>query len=133
VPIAVSDSVATIIGEAVKRDKKSDTKPARTVLSYGIFPLGRAMAKTDLLALHAVTGLVDVAEICDLRQPSNACGELAKGHTSITISSLLLDFRPSSNFSTGSSFSSLSNQEVKASHQVMMTVAILGTNMELSG
>ena len=57
------DSVASITGEAVKRVSRSDAKPASTVASYGIFPLGSAMTKTDLLALHVVTGLVELDEI----------------------------------------------------------------------
>lgn len=59
----MSDSVATIIGDAVKSVRRSDANPAWTVDSYGIFPFGRAMTKTDLFALHAVTGLEDVVEI----------------------------------------------------------------------
>lgn len=55
------------------------------------------------------------------------------GHTSIMSSSLFLAFRASSNVSTASSFSSLSSQDVKASHQLMITVAMDGTNVELSG
>lgn len=124
--------MASITGEAVKRVSRSDAKPASTVASYGIFPLGSAMTKTDLLALHVVTGLVELDEIwaCQLLLPD---GVEKRNLTSITISSLVRDFKASNNFSTGSSFSSLSSQDVKASHHVMMTFATLGTNAELSG
>lgn len=56
--------MAGITGDAVKRVRRSDANPASTVPSYGIFALGSAMTKTDLLALHAVTGLVEADEIC---------------------------------------------------------------------
>jgi hypothetical protein len=59
----LSDSVASITGEAVKRVRRSDANPASTVASYGIFALGRAITKTDLFALHTVIGLVEVDEI----------------------------------------------------------------------
>ncbi len=126
-------SVATITGEAVKRVRRSDAKPASTVPSYGIFALGSAMRKTDLSALHAVTGLEEVDDIWTILK-FVAYWRVRKGNiTSITISNLVRDLRAFNNFSTGASFSSLSNQEVNASHHVMMTFAILGTNVDWSG
>lgn len=66
VPAGSSSSVAPNIGEGAKSLRRSEVKPARTVLSCGIFPLGSAMTNMDLFASHAVTGRVDFPETCNL-------------------------------------------------------------------
>lgn len=63
---ASSGAVAMAVGacgDAVKRERKSEEKPARTVLAGRGSALGRLITKTSLSACQAVTGLDPVVAI----------------------------------------------------------------------
>jgi len=129
-----SPGVAPIGGESVKSFKRSDENPARTVCPRGSSPFGSAITNTSLLGNHAVVGTLDVLEICIAHQHFRVLTVASsKRHTSIAMSNFPRAFNPSSILSTWSSLSSDSSQATMASHHMIMTCAIPGTNVEGSG